>query len=188
MPVIPSEAETIGMAMLQHFDFTLDFPNRRAKFTPLDVNRDQMPVDASGLRVVFRGPDNLVVRRLVPGYPAEKAGFKVGDRILDFHGRKPETLWRYEIDELLSQAGETLQFVIEREGQQMTLPLTLRRPFEYPPKWAPETPSSTRTLQRHPTAVRIDLQTAFCSRNGPFWTSGSRSTQRNAVLSWDSAV
>lgn len=135
VPVFVSEIETIGMGLLSHFDFTLDYPNQRAKFTPLDLERDRMPLDASGLRVVFRENGDFVIRRLVPGYPAEKAGFKVGDRITDFNGRNPETLWRHEIEETLSRSGETIQLTIERDGVEMKIPLTLQYPFVYPPVW-----------------------------------------------------
>ncbi|MFO0978044.1 MAG: PDZ domain-containing protein [Planctomycetaceae bacterium] len=135
VPAIVSELETIGLGLLSHFDITLDYPNQRAKFTPLELNRDRMPLDASGLRVVFRENGDFVVRRLVPGYPAEKAGFKVGDRIVDFDGRKPETLWRHEIDDILSKSGETIQLTIERDGEEKVIPLKLQYPFVYPPVW-----------------------------------------------------
>lgn len=140
VPVIPSNVETIGLGLLQHFDFTLDFKNKLARFEALDLDRSQMPLDASGLRVVFREADRLIVRRIVPGYPAEKAGFREGDRILDFNGRDPKTLWRHEIDETFAKAGETIRLTIERDGTQLTIPLPLRRPYNYPPTWSKEDP------------------------------------------------
>ncbi len=140
VPVVASHVEAIGLGLLQHFDMTLDFPNSRASFVPLEIARDQMPLDASGLRVVFRESDRLVVRRIVPDSPAEKAGFKEGDRILNFAGREPATLWRHEIDETLAKAGETIQLRIERDGKPFEIDLPLSRPFQYPPEWPPERP------------------------------------------------
>lgn len=140
VPVVASHVEAIGLGLLQYFDMTLDFPNSRASFVPLEIARDQMPLDASGLRVVFRESDRLVVRRIVPDSPAEKAGFKEGDRILNFAGREPATLWRHEIQETLAKAGETIHLRIERDGKSFEIDLRLSRPFQYPPEWPPEPP------------------------------------------------
>ena len=140
VPVTSSHVETIGLGLLQHFDMTLDFPNSRASFVPLDIPRDQMPLDASGLRVVFRESDRLIIRRIVPDSPAEKAVFKEGDRVLDFAGREPAKLWRHEIQETLAKAGETIHLKIERDGRPLEIDLPLSRPYQYPPEWPPEPP------------------------------------------------
>jgi hypothetical protein len=137
---IPSQRNSIGLGVLQHFDMVLDFTQDRVLFRPLDIDHSRSPVNASGLRVAFKGPDLLVVHEVEPDSPASRVGLVKDDRILDFAGIQPAKLWRHQIDEKLAQAGETIRLTIERDGVPTEIKLPLSRPFKYPPDWPPDIP------------------------------------------------
>jgi regulator of sigma E protease len=68
-----------------------------------------------------------VVERVIPGYPGEKAGLKVGDRIVSVAGRPVVLYYQVirQIREATADFGEKgpqpLEIVIERDGQRVTL-------------------------------------------------------------------
>ncbi len=61
---------------------------------------------------------------LVPGKPAEAAGFQVGDKILEVNGKKVDRFWGM-IDtvnvEIVFSEGETIHFVVERDGKRVEI-------------------------------------------------------------------
>ena len=61
-------------------------------------------------------PPRVIVTSIPRGTPAEKAGLKVGDRLLEFQGEPIRDESRFRL-QLLAAAGETM-FLTEREGTQ----------------------------------------------------------------------
>ena len=69
------------------------------------------------------------VGSLMPGMPAQEAGLREGDRILEIEGT-PIRSW-YDLREVIQQKGEAPQrFLIERDAQRLSLELTPRRGSE----------------------------------------------------------
>ncbi len=64
-----------------------------------------------------------VVGEVVPGYPAEKAGLKKGDRIVAINGQ-PVQDWLDMTDIVSQNPGKPLQFEVERDGTRLTLEIT----------------------------------------------------------------
>jgi len=62
----------------------------------------------------------IIVRRITAGSPAEKAGLAVGDRIIATEGTQIRSVYQALLPTLHKQPGDTLKFVIEREGKQQT--------------------------------------------------------------------
>ncbi|HFD79394.1 MAG TPA: RIP metalloprotease RseP [Gammaproteobacteria bacterium] len=66
-----------------------------------------------------------VIDRLVPGAPAEKAGFKPGDRVLEVDGR-PIDSWSAWVEYVRAHPGETLRVRVERGAEEVELTLVPR--------------------------------------------------------------
>jgi regulator of sigma E protease len=61
---------------------------------------------------------------IVPGSPAERAGLRPGDVIVEFDGRSNPT-WGEVEDLTLLQPHRTISVVVERQGERLRVPLTL---------------------------------------------------------------
>jgi len=61
---------------------------------------------------------------IVPGSPAERAGLRPGDVIVEFDGR-PNPTWGEVEDLTLLKPHRTISVVIERQGERLRIPLTL---------------------------------------------------------------
>ena len=70
--------------------------------------------------------DAMIVRRVAPLSPGDRAGLQPGDRIVSWDGRPTRDLEWMFIDANL-EIGRPLPLVIERGTQQIVAPLTLRR-------------------------------------------------------------
>jgi hypothetical protein len=83
----------------------------------------EQPVPANAVRYGFPfkadneegQPLRLVLTGVNPGSPAEKAGFKAGDRLISFQGQPIENVQRFRL-QLLAATGETT-IAVEREGE-----------------------------------------------------------------------
>jgi regulator of sigma E protease len=92
----------------------------------------------TALAVVFTGalmngvqqmPDSPVVARVRAGGPSEAAGLRVGDRIVEFHGKENPSFERIQNDIRLSPE-QPLPLVVERGGQRVPLTLTPAKAVE----------------------------------------------------------
>ena len=72
-----------------------------------------------------RPPLPPVIGELTPGEPAERAGLRVGDRILAVDGAPLED-WRAWVDLVRESPGAELRVEIEREGERLDLSVTPR--------------------------------------------------------------
>ncbi len=137
VPAEESDVNGIGLGLMRHFNFSVDFQNSVAHVLPPTPTRSFFYLDASGLRLVFKPELGHVLRRIVPDSPAEKNHFQVGDQILEIDGRNSSEMSAWEIRELLSQAGKTISIKSQRGDEVRDIQLPLSRKFEYPPKWKP---------------------------------------------------
>jgi len=64
-----------------------------------------------------------VADEIAIGFPAEKAGLKAGDTILSMNG-KPVITWEQLVEGVHQSDGQTIQFVIRRDGAEMPLTIT----------------------------------------------------------------
>lgn len=75
----------------------------------------------------YAGFTGIILNRIVqvfPDSPAEKAGVRVGDVILAINGEPVHYLQKLEI--IQENPGKELKFLIDREGETLTLPITPR--------------------------------------------------------------
>lgn len=99
-------AGPIVLDFADHPDVTLDLPaddaERRAAILPLNPLREP------------------VIGEVTMGSPADRAGIEPGDRILSAAGTRVET-WTQFVDIVRARPGESIDLIIEREGQQIAL-------------------------------------------------------------------
>lgn len=82
---------------------------------------------ASGRRVGFSlndGATGVSLRALVPGLPAEAAGLREGDRLLEIAGQPIRVESDYDGIALLFRRGEPVSVIVDRAGQRLTLAMT----------------------------------------------------------------
>ena len=91
------------------------------------------PEDPAALKRGYLGvqfsADGLTVDQVGPGTPAAKGGLMAGDKVVKLSGKG--VLGRADLTSMLSrlEAGQQVDFEVERDGSQLTLHVTLgRRP------------------------------------------------------------
>ncbi len=101
------------------------------EIVPLPMTKEQKQYDIGYTGLSPNVP--AVIHSLAPGYPGEKAGLKVGDRIVSIDGR-PVVLY-FQVVHLIKEAtasfaekGErALDVVVERAGKTLTIPVVPRK-------------------------------------------------------------
>ncbi len=105
--------------------------------------------DAMGMRQ----PAGSVVSWVLPDGPARRAGIQIGDVILRFGDKAPNDERALLRDIVRTPVGDTIQVTLERDGAQLTLPVTVAA---WPrKKW--ETRDAPLPTERPNTGVRPDL-------------------------------
>ncbi|MGH9736733.1 MAG: RIP metalloprotease RseP [Candidatus Acidiferrales bacterium] len=81
----------------------------------------QLPVRADSL--VGYPPEEPVLGPVQPGAPADKAGLKVGDKVVSLNGQPVHTF--YELPDLINASdGQPIHFLIERGGKELPITVT----------------------------------------------------------------
>ena len=101
------------------------------EIVPLPMTKEQKQYDIGYTGLSPNVP--AVIHSLAPGYPGEKAGLRVGDRIVSIDGR-PVVLY-FQVVHLIKEAtasfaekGErALDVVVERAGKTLTIPVVPRK-------------------------------------------------------------
>ncbi|HEY0701774.1 MAG TPA: PDZ domain-containing protein [Candidatus Acidoferrales bacterium] len=122
-------AGQIGGDFLRRFSVTFDFPHQRVFLDPnLQVNHTAQE-DMSGLSILAKGA-NLKTFEIVqvrPGTPGADAGLKEGDVIAGIDEEAAADLSLSAIRDLFRQVGHAYKLLIERQGQSLTITVTMRR-------------------------------------------------------------
>jgi regulator of sigma E protease len=83
----------------------------------------KIPVTKQTDSIVGYPPLAPIADDIVIGFPAEKAGLKAGDEILSIDST-PIVTWYQLVDAVHESGGKTVNFVVKRDGKQLTLPIT----------------------------------------------------------------
>lgn len=78
----------IGNDLLSQFKMVIDYPSDQMLLIPNEDARFKQNVYSAGLRPDLSPEDEVVVKGIWEGSPADEAGIKVGDRILSFNGHE----------------------------------------------------------------------------------------------------
>jgi hypothetical protein len=130
------EVNQVGIPLLSRFELAFDFPNKCCFIgDATDLDTTPFPVDASGLRIVFRSTASLVVLNVEDESPGAIGGVKNGDEVLRLDGKAPSELTRDLLCEIKAQEGKTIQLSLQRGNEVKEVDILLKRRFQYPPKW-----------------------------------------------------
>jgi hypothetical protein len=118
----------IGYQILRQFKVILDYPHRQLILEPYAAgSRPSYDYDLSGLWLKATGSQlkDYRVGAVSPATPAETAGVKVGDRIVKINNTELSELTLVQIRRQLSQAGQTVNLLIQRETKRIPIRLRL---------------------------------------------------------------
>jgi regulator of sigma E protease len=69
--------------------------------------------------------DKPVIGNMVTGFPADRAGIRIGDEVLAFNGR-PITAWRQLSDAIHAAPKQEIRLLLRREGRELSVKLVTR--------------------------------------------------------------
>jgi hypothetical protein len=118
---------TVGLALLDHFNFTYDYPHSRMYLEP--NRRFNLPFEheMTGMTMRLGQEGYFTINRVYGNGPASEAGLKVGDRISHIDG-KPAGNWEiWTMIPYMRQAGKVVTFTRVNETGSEDIKLTLRR-------------------------------------------------------------
>jgi len=117
----------IGLGLLSRFNLVFDYNRQRLLVEPNGSFNASFEYNMSGFEIGAAFHGYSIVKQVHDLSPAEEAGLQVGDKILMINNRM---IVDYDIFDLLSlfkQEGKTISVLIERDGEEKKVSLTLRR-------------------------------------------------------------
>ena len=117
----------LGGNVLRRFKVIVDYSRNRVILEPNGRFHDPFPSDASGLVLEAGGPQfkRVLVRGIVQGSAADKAGLKEGDVITAIDGESTDKYALWEIQDLLKASGQERKLTVHRQNQTMIVTLEL---------------------------------------------------------------
>ncbi|WP_111640328.1 RIP metalloprotease RseP [Marinimicrobium alkaliphilum] len=113
-------------------DFVVRYPGSSLQYhSQADLDNwlrgvaDPEPLAGLGL-TLYRPVSRAIVGNLLPGSPAERAGFEPGDRVMQADGGAIDT-WREWVDYVSARPGQEIVVEVEREGETVSLTVTPER-------------------------------------------------------------
>ncbi|NLP06580.1 PDZ domain-containing protein [Candidatus Fermentibacteria bacterium] len=126
-PVLASFDGIVGSDVLARFVLTLDYSRSEVILEPSTLFGEGLPEQKTGMGAGIEG-DALEVTEVMPGSPAERAGLKPGDRLLNAAGIPLGADGLAVLDSLSSlEEGFVLDVAFERAGAVDTARIVLER-------------------------------------------------------------
>jgi len=117
----------LGNGVLKHFNVFIDLQQQMMSLEPNWLYHDQFEVNCSGLELVADDAfQKVIIDHVYAGSPAEEAGLEVGDEIVQINGANVSDSQLPQIRSMLSQDGEEVEILINREAELRSYTLKLR--------------------------------------------------------------
>jgi len=121
----------LGNGVLKHFNVFIDLQQKRMSLEPNRLYHDQFEGNCSGLELVTDDAfQRVIIDHVYASSPAEEAGLKVGDEIVQINGANISDFQLPQIRSMLSQDGDEVEILIDREGELRSYTLKLQALIE----------------------------------------------------------
>lgn len=124
-----SAAGVIGGEMLRRFTLVLDYSTSRMLLRPNAGFGEPYEIDMSGLELVTK-PDDfkaIIIKSVLAGYPAAKAGLRDGDEIIAIN-RRPAREYNLDIlTKMFKRDGKVYLLTVRRGGRLMKVRMKTKR-------------------------------------------------------------
>jgi predicted aspartyl protease len=119
----------IGGEILRRFTLIVDYPHTRFLLIPNADFAQPFEYDMSGLLLTAADAkfNRMIVRYVLPGSPAEKAGLQPDDELQAIDGKSVRAMSGDAVRSLLMQPERRYMLTIGRSGTTLEVPLTTRR-------------------------------------------------------------
>jgi hypothetical protein len=108
----------LGNGVLKRFNVFIDLQQQMMSLEPNRLYHDQFEVNCSGVELVAEDAfQRVIVDHVYAGSPAHEAGLEVGDEIVQINGANVSDFQLPQIRSMLSQDGEEIEILIDREGE-----------------------------------------------------------------------
>ncbi|MEZ5426608.1 MAG: aspartyl protease family protein [Pyrinomonadaceae bacterium] len=116
-----NDAGTFGGEILTHFSIVLDYSRKRIIFEPNSMFSKPFELDKSGLFFITEGSNykTFKIYSLVGNSPAEKAGLKIGDKIVSINNLTPKQLSLDKLWTMMRTKEGTLYQVKIKRGKKL---------------------------------------------------------------------
>ncbi len=122
-----AKAGGVGQGVLRRFNTVFDYAHKRIILEPNRYFGEPFEFNMAGLQFIRATQGRLEVTRVIPSSPASEVGLLAGDQIVRINGRPASQFSQDELDRLLKQEGEEIEFDINRGEESLQLQLKLRR-------------------------------------------------------------
>ena len=121
-------AGNIGNRLLERFRVTLDYERRQVVLEPGARIAQRDRFTQTGVQLVREGDGHVVVRSVLPGSPAQKAGLREGDRVRRIDGREVAEWDAGSVEARFEQSrpGTQVTLDVERQGRERRVRIRLR--------------------------------------------------------------
>jgi len=117
----------LGNGVLKHFNVFIDLQQKTMSLEPNRLYYDPFEVNCSGLELVTDDAfQRVIIDHVYAGSPAHEAGLKVGDEILQINGANVSAFQLPQIRSMLSQDGQEIEILIDRNSELHGYRFTLR--------------------------------------------------------------
>jgi hypothetical protein len=108
----------LGNDVLKRFNIFIDLQQQRMFLEPNRLYHEMFEVNCSGLELVTDNTfQRVIIDHVYAGSPAEEAGLKVGDEILQINGTSASDFQLQQIRSMLRRDGEEIEILIDRKGE-----------------------------------------------------------------------
>ena len=112
----------LGNTLLMRFGVIIDYQNSKVYFSPNRKYNRSLGFDKSGLQLIASGKNlkTMLVHFVIPNSPAEKAGLKKGDTIINVNRMPVSFLSLREVtSKLQKRTNKKTRIIVMRNGQKM---------------------------------------------------------------------
>jgi len=137
VPATIGRFNCIGMGLMTQLNMAVDFRKQRIYIDPMSSSPvSEFPLNATGIQFLYVSNKAIRVGAVRKDSPGSKADVQPRDEVLSIDGKTPADLSLNELMKIVSREGQTIRIELRRSGLVYGVDLTMKRNFEYPPKWA----------------------------------------------------